>query len=468
MTPPSRRVRKTSGHMQYFDGNIRYDACIVNDCTYLLNKAWLLNGRSDKCQGGSGQRRSKETLRCGWYCFDYISCQARWVHTPHLMSSEHWPDRRKGSGILSWDPEENPFLFNANLVYVPYCSSDTWSGTYKARHRGEFSYMGALIIEEVVKDLVTYHGMSSATKLYLAGSSAGGTGVLVNLDRVSAQMSLLAPRVELRGISDSGWFLDNKQYNSIECVDAHSCAPTDGVEKGIILWQGSVPESCKSIYPEREQWKCYFGYRIYSTLKTPVFVVQHLFDEAQITADNVGPPIKKEQWQYIHNIGKDMKQTMMNVSAVFAPACLSHILLTRSEWHRISVQGVTLPDALKCWEDGKYEQNLYEKPTNTDEYQDLVYSLITGERPRRRERPLGDDPGNKRRKGSKSDKKRDKSRRRRRRRRKKEKQRKRQKELAKGWLPMASAVFKGWSDTAMFDVRTNTIMTDGYLYTLPG
>ena len=30
--------------------------------------------------------------------------------------------------------------------------------------------MGALIIEEVVKDLVTYHGMSSATKLYLAGS----------------------------------------------------------------------------------------------------------------------------------------------------------------------------------------------------------------------------------------------------------------------------------------------------------
>ena len=35
---------------------------------------------------------------------------------------------------------------------------------------GEFSYMGALIIEEVVKDLVTHHGMSSATKLYLAGS----------------------------------------------------------------------------------------------------------------------------------------------------------------------------------------------------------------------------------------------------------------------------------------------------------
>ena len=46
----------------------------------------------------------------------------------------------------------------------------------------------------------------------------------------------------------------------------------------------------------------------------PVFVVQHLFDEAQITADNVGPPVKKEQWQYIHNMGEDMKLTLMNVS----------------------------------------------------------------------------------------------------------------------------------------------------------
>lgn len=33
-----------------------------------------------------------------------------------------------GSGILSWNPEENPFLFSANVVYIPYCSSDAWSG----------------------------------------------------------------------------------------------------------------------------------------------------------------------------------------------------------------------------------------------------------------------------------------------------------------------------------------------------
>jgi hypothetical protein len=49
----------------------------------------------------------------------------------------------------------------------------------------------------------------------------------------------------------------------------------------------------------------------------PVFVVQHLFDEAQITVNNVGPPVKKSQWQYIHRIGQDMKTTLSNVSWVF-------------------------------------------------------------------------------------------------------------------------------------------------------
>ena len=45
-----------------------------------------------------------------------------------------------------------------------------------------------------------------------------------------------------------------------------------------------------------------------------VFVIQHLFDEAQITADNVGAPVHGDQWQYVHNLGIDMKNTLSNVS----------------------------------------------------------------------------------------------------------------------------------------------------------
>lgn len=45
-----------------------------------------------------------------------------------------------------------------------------------------------------------------------------------------------------------------------------------------------------------------------------VFVVQYLFDEAQIMADNVGPPVHGEQWQYIYRLGLHTRHTLANVS----------------------------------------------------------------------------------------------------------------------------------------------------------
>ena len=63
--------------------------------------------------------------------------------------------------------------------------------------------------------------------------SAGGVGVLVNLDRVAAQTARLAPHLDVRGIADSGWFLDNKQYEPVPCADSHSCAPTEGIQRGL-------------------------------------------------------------------------------------------------------------------------------------------------------------------------------------------------------------------------------------------
>ena len=46
----------------------------------------------------------------------------------------------------------------------------------------------------------------------------------------------------------------------------------------------------------------------------PLFVFQWLFDEAQMTVDNVGPPMSKEQWDYIHAVGDDLRRTFANVT----------------------------------------------------------------------------------------------------------------------------------------------------------
>ena len=75
-----------------------------------------------------------------------------------------------------------------------------------------FSFLGAEIIKEVVRELFSWEQLGAGQELYLAGSSAGGTGVLVNLDPVAELVHQLGGRMRVRGIADSGWFLENDPY----------------------------------------------------------------------------------------------------------------------------------------------------------------------------------------------------------------------------------------------------------------
>ncbi|KAK3588353.1 hypothetical protein CHS0354_003283 [Potamilus streckersoni] len=335
-------------------------------------RRYFLSNTSITCNDGSpagyfmrksyGSTKWIVFLQGGWYCFDEVSCQLRWrhEHMKTFMTSKHWPETKRGSGLLSWNPEENPYYFHSNMVYIPYCSSDSWSGTATSPDDTGFSFMGSLILDEVIRELIP-KGLRNARKLVLTGSSAGGIGVLLNLDYVANLMAELAPKVEVRGIADSGWFMDSPQYSQDDCVEAYNCAPRDGTKKGIQVWRGRVPEACKAQYPASEHWRCYFGYRIYATLKTPLYVIQYLFDEAQIMVDNVfdesqirgensAPALSKLQWEYLHKLGQEVRNTLENVTAVFAPACLSHELLTKSDWHAMTVNGVTLAQSIYCWE----------------------------------------------------------------------------------------------------------------------
>lgn len=119
----------------------------------------------------------------------------------------------------------------------------------------------------------------------------------------------------------------------------------------IRLWNSRVPVSCTEQFPD-EPWRCYFGYRLYPTLNTPLFVVQYQYDEFQIYMDGMTSRALNEQerMQYIQALSDQIRQTLSNVSAVFSPSCMSHIMLTKLDWHKVSINGVTLPEALNCWE----------------------------------------------------------------------------------------------------------------------
>lgn len=57
----------------------------------------------------------------------------------------------------------------------------------------------------------------------------------------------------------------------------------------------------------------------------PLYVIQHLFDEAQILVDNVfeqtqikgdntAASVTKPQWEYLHKLGQEVRKTLENVS----------------------------------------------------------------------------------------------------------------------------------------------------------
>jgi len=318
----------------------------------------LLKDKNAVCNDGSsagyfirksyGSKRWIVFLEGGWYCYDKRSCEARWSRLRGFMTSKMWPNTRQVNGILSPDPEENPYWWNANHVYVPYCSSDSWSGSSPAGSGSRFAFMGSTILIEVIRDLLP-QGLLNASKLMLTGSSAGGVGVLLNVDRVSDFLRTQGAAPEVRGVTDSGWFLDNVPYAPADCQDPQRCAPTTAVQLGHALWNGQIPPTCRAHHAS-QPWRCYFGHHLHKTLKTPLFIFQWLFDEAQMTADNVGPPMSKEQWDYIHAVGDDLRRTFANVTAVFSPSCISHTVLTKRDWQNIRIGDISLPQALRCWE----------------------------------------------------------------------------------------------------------------------
>nr|XP_012232577.1 PREDICTED: protein notum homolog isoform X1 [Linepithema humile] len=319
-----------------------------------LKRVYLSN-RTITCNDGSqagfylrkshGSRRWIMYLEGGWYCYDHKSCRSRWMRVRHLMTSTQWPETRDVGGMLSPNPDENPFFWGANHVFVPYCTSDSWSGTKATKEPHDiFTFMGAEIVVQVVRDLVPL-GLENASAFLLAGSSAGGTGVMLNLDRVHNLVhgELGLKHVAIRGVSDSGWFLDKAPYspNELSSIDA--------IKKGMRLWQSLMPLNCASKYPG-ETWRCFFGYRLYPTLTAPLFVFQWIFDEAQMRASNVAIPMTRQQWDYIHEMGDSLRQTLENVTAVFAPSCISHSVLTKRDWILVKIDEVSFAQALYCWD----------------------------------------------------------------------------------------------------------------------
>ncbi|XP_046847852.1 palmitoleoyl-protein carboxylesterase NOTUM-like isoform X2 [Xenia sp. Carnegie-2017] len=297
-------------------------------------------------------------LEGGWYCFNDASCTKRMniSDIESLMSSKNWPLQRRGSGILSSKASENPSWYDANHVLVPYCSSDVWSGNIsKSESGGKFSFMGYRIINEVIRELLM-NGLMGAKQLILAGSSVGGIGVIMSIDRVAKMMSTAGSSCKVRGIADSGWYLESKPDLSKCKINPTVCnSPSHGIRMGMSYWNGVLPETCSNMF-QHEPWRCYFGHNVYKSLKSPLFIFQWIYDPTQVLVHNptsMNASLMKGELliNRLMSAALKMKKSVVKngLSGVFLPACLSHSILTKSDWLMVKVKGYTLDHAVNCW-----------------------------------------------------------------------------------------------------------------------
>ena len=141
----------------------------------------------------------------------------------------------EGRDILDTRPSENELFHDYNHVLIPYCSSDVWLGeetsTTNAVRSGAsqcscfnyttssssgcfdflnsngllFTFRGKTIYQSVIRQLLADYGLMDASKVILAGSSAGGVGVVNHAEWTSG---VLNRNTELNVFADSAWFID--------------------------------------------------------------------------------------------------------------------------------------------------------------------------------------------------------------------------------------------------------------------
>ena len=96
------------------------------------------------------------------------------------------------------------------VVFVPYCSSDLWSGTNQASpSTAGYHFLGAEIVAAVLQDLILHHDLLDASKVVLSGCSAGAAGVALNCDRVKDKL----PDADFRCVAGNNKKLCSKVIN---------------------------------------------------------------------------------------------------------------------------------------------------------------------------------------------------------------------------------------------------------------
>jgi len=200
---------------------------------------------------GGGQCSDEESCsgRFDGSRYPYNDCLNSTSSAPCYMSSKDNPKTCTKGGIFSAMNED------ANVIYVPYCSSDGWMGSSSFNGwEMQGSAIALAVVDEIVP-ILEQLGAESLPTVVFGGGSAGGRGAAVLLDEVAARLSKVATVV---GFLDSPYYSATDPYGDFEGFLSQTVDVYANFLEGGDLESTVIPNKCSAAYPN-EPWKCLFG-----------------------------------------------------------------------------------------------------------------------------------------------------------------------------------------------------------------
>lgn len=272
-----------------------------------------------------------------------------------LGSSSRYPARWPlQEPYLSTSSRDNPLLYEWSVVYLKYCDGAYFAGTAGATNATPgvvLHYSGEHVLRATVHALALHDlDFKRATEVLVAGCSAGGAAVLAQLDAIrDILVNRLHAHVQIRGFSDSGFYLAKPRYSDAKSYIIH------GHRAG-----GLVPAECLRNNLGVE-WNCFIAQIGYTYLKTPVFIWQSRYDTDQFTCEL--EDACRQSLSCVEAYGQELlQQVHMAVnhipsSAAFVDGCAHHCWgsYNGDEWVPwespvpFEVSGITPVQALSHW-----------------------------------------------------------------------------------------------------------------------
>lgn len=220
-------------------------------------------------------------------------------------------------------------------------------------------YRGRAILDAILRELLSRHGLGAAREVLAKGCSAGGMAVYLQADHIGALIRAANPGVRYAAAPGAGMFLDHKAFQQNASFSS------------FLLWAAaaqnvSVNAACEAA--EADPRRCFLPPVAFKHVATPLFVSNSLTDSCALeylmevgcdgrVAQGGAGACSAAQLAYV----SAYRAAMLGVLAVgsnplhgaYLQACWTHIVEDDAvSWSSTLVEGQTQAATFEAWWSG--------------------------------------------------------------------------------------------------------------------